>query len=76
MAPYLCGLNLDDPDVVVPTAEHGDVDALNNAHHNLLHSLARVILQKSRGRRKKIRFFMNQLPPDLDYPISAVSNFF
>jgi hypothetical protein len=49
MAPYLCGLNLDDPDVVVPTAEHGDVDALNHADHNLLHSLARIILQKTQG---------------------------
>jgi hypothetical protein len=74
MAPYLCGLNLDNSDVVVPTTEHGDVDALNNADHNLLHSLARVILQITQ--RKKSGFsLINHLPPDLDYSIGAVSNF-
>jgi hypothetical protein len=75
MAPYLRGLNLDDPDVVVPTTEHGDVDALNNAHHNLLHSLARVILQKSQRLRKKIGFLNESSYQTLIIPLAPLQIF-
>jgi hypothetical protein len=31
---------------VVATAEHGHVDTLDHAHHDLLHRLARVVLEE------------------------------
>ena len=40
----LRGLHVCDPGLAVPAREHGDVDALQNADHDLLDALVRVVL--------------------------------